>query len=85
MCAGEGVWSACQLANFSVCRLFDLLARWEVGKLDRREAGRGRKIAALQKKRGWAHPPLSFPMKGRRGKEVCPPIVTEQGAEKSEE
>ena len=38
-------------------------------------------------KRGWTHPPLSFfpPVKGRRRKEVCPPIVTEQGAEKSEE
>lgn len=47
--------------------------------------GGGRKISALQKKRGWAHPPLPFPMKGRRRKEVCPPIVTEQGAEKSEE
>ena len=25
--------SLCQLANFSVCRLFDLLACWEVGEL----------------------------------------------------
>lgn len=26
LCAGEGVWGACQLANFSTCRVVGLLA-----------------------------------------------------------
>lgn len=42
--------------------------------------------AGHQKKRGWAHPPLSFPReRGEEERRVHPPIVTEQGTEKSEE
>lgn len=38
------------------------------------------------KKRGWAHPPPSFPReRGEEERRVHPPIVTEQGTEKSEE
>lgn len=76
------------MADRPGCRM----CRWGTCEREGRKTGEGQpckesgyKIAALQKKRGWAHPPLSFPMKGRRRKEVCPPIVTEQSAEKSEE
>ena len=34
VCAGEGVWGACQLANFSTCRLVDLSTCRVVGLLD---------------------------------------------------
>ena len=64
-------------------------ARWAGASVRAREAevlqGGGAQDLSTPEKRGWAHPPLPFPMKGRRRKEVCPPIVTEQGAEKSEE
>ena len=39
-----------------------------------------------QKKGGWAHPPPSFPHeRGEEERRVHPPIVTEQGTEKSKE
>lgn len=67
-------WSVCQLVGFPTC--------WEVGKLagcggeHSRDAGRRRKIAALQKKRRVGTPAATFPpKKGRRRKEVCPPKI----------
>lgn len=71
-------------ANLSAFRLVGKLGSWRGGGEHSRDAGRGRKIAALQKK-GVGTPASIFPMKGRRRKEVCPPIVTEQSTEKSEE
>ena len=82
---------ACWVTNFPAFRfvgllafrLVDLLGSWRGGGEHSRDAGRRRKIAALQKK-GGGHTRLYLsPVKGRRRKEVCPPIVTEQGAEKS--
>ena len=78
-------------ANLPTFRFVGFSTCWLVGKLEswRDEpeggSGAGARSQHSRKKRGWAHPPLSFPVKGRRRKEVCPPIVTEQGAEKSEE
>lgn len=57
------------------CRLSDLLGSWRGGGEHSRDAGRRRKIAALQKK-GVGTPAATFPLKrGRRRKEVCPPRI----------
>lgn len=77
-------WGVCQLVGFPTCWEVGKLGSWRGGGEHSRDAGRRRKIAAPQKK-GVGTPASIFPMKGRRRKEVCPPIVTEQGAEKSEE
>ena len=71
---------ACWVTNFPAFRfvgllafrLVDLLGSWRGGGEHSRDAGRRRKIAALQKKRGWAHPPLSFPREGEKKKGGVP-------------
>lgn len=54
--------------------------------MNRREAAARAQDRSTPEKKGGGHTRLYLsPVKGRRRKEVCPPIVTEQGAEKSEE
>lgn len=89
---------ACRLVGFSTCWEVGKLESWKVGgarwcEHKSRKTGEGQPCKrertqdrAYQKKRGWAHPPPSFPReRGEEERRVHPPIVTEQDAEKSKE
>lgn len=94
--------SACWLSDLLACRFVGKLAgvaggrvrSWgtcERGQKDSEGAAVQKRTDARSgapetKKRGWAHPPPSFPHeRGEEERRVHPPIVTEQGTEKSEE
>ena len=78
-------------ANLPTFRFVGFSTCWLVGKLeswrDEPEGGSGAGARSQHsRKKGGEHTRLYLsPVKGRRRKEVCPPIVTEQDAEKSEE